>query len=241
VVAEINAGNIIQKEDGVVLKEAYFTKRTIDMQAAALLAAVSEAGKRHFFKLPFRPESAALLVLDMQEYFLDEQSHAFIPSAPAILPKIVDIVEAFKQAGRPVIFTRHGNNLDNAGMMAKWWRDLIDPHGAHSQITSSFDLSKAMIFDKTQYDAFHNTSLDNCLRDLGCEQVAITGVMTHLCCETTARSAFMRGFEVYFPVDCTATYNKALHQASLLTLSHGFAIPVLAEQIKKEINIYDAA
>ena len=59
----------------------------------------------------------------------------------------------------------------------------------------------------------------------------ISGVMTHLCCETTARAAFMRGFEVFFTVDGTATYNEALHRSSLLTLSHGFAIPVLIDEL----------
>jgi bifunctional isochorismate lyase / aryl carrier protein len=55
--------------------------------------------------------------------------------------------------------------------------------------------------------------------------------MTHLCCETTARSAFMRGFEVFFTMDGTATYNEQLHRASLLTLSHGFALPVLMDEL----------
>jgi isochorismate hydrolase len=47
--------------------------------------------------------------------------------------------------------------------------------------------------------------------------------MTHLCCETSARSAFMRGFEVFFPIDGTATYNRDFHLATLRNLAHGFA------------------
>ena len=54
-------------------------------------------------------------------------------------------------------------------------------------------------------------------------QVVITGVMTHLCCETTARSAFMRGFLPFFLVDGTATYNRHFHIATLTNLAHGFA------------------
>jgi len=66
--------------------------------------------------------------------------------------------------------------------------------------------------------------------------VVICGVMTHLCCETTARSAFMRGFEVFFTVDGTATYTEAFHRASLLNLSHGFAVPVLVENILEKLD-----
>ncbi len=55
--------------------------------------------------------------------------------------------------------------------------------------------------------------------------------MTHLCCETTARSAFVRGFEVFFTIDGTATYNKEFHFATLHNLAHGFALPILVDEI----------
>ena len=61
--------------------------------------------------------------------------------------------------------------------------------------------------------------------------MVVSGVMTHLCCETTARSAFVRGFEVFFLIDGTATYNKEHHLATLLNLSHGFANLVLSGEI----------
>jgi len=60
--------------------------------------------------------------------------------------------------------------------------------------------------------------------------------MAHLCCETTARSAFVKGFEVVFVIDGTATYNKDFYISTLLNLSHGFAIPVLTEEILNLLN-----
>jgi bifunctional isochorismate lyase/aryl carrier protein len=89
---------------------------------------------------------------------------------------------------------------------------------------------------KSQYDAFYQTSLEEMLHAKGVTQVVICGVMTHLCCETTARSAFIRGFEVFFPVDGTATYNLAYHKASLLNLAHGFASLVLMKDILEAIR-----
>jgi len=62
----------------------------------------------------------------------------------------------------------------------------------------------------------------------------VCGVMTHLCCETTAREAFVRGFEVFFPVDGTASYNQKFHEASLQNLAHGFAILTTVEQLLQE-------
>ena len=60
--------------------------------------------------------------------------------------------------------------------------------------------------------------------------------MTHLCCETTARDAFMRGYQVFFLMDATATYTEALHFGSLRSITHGFGICTTTERImsKKE-------
>jgi isochorismate hydrolase len=50
----------------------------------------------------------------------------------------------------------------------------------------------------------------------------------------------MRGFEVFFTIDGTATYNEQLHRASLLTLSHGFAIPVLIAELLHHLESDEA-
>ena len=211
-------------------KEPYYTSETIQKNAQKFLSFVEPLRRRHA-DIPFRPEKAALLVLDLQDYFLLESSHAFIPSASAILPGINKLIAAFISANYPLMYTRHINTPEDAGMMSKWWRDLIDPQTAYNQNITMAHIPNTFHINKTQYDAFHKTSLENTLHELKIEQVVICGVMTHLCCETTARSAFVRGFEVFFTVDGTATYNEELHRASLLTLSHGFAIPALIEEL----------
>jgi isochorismate hydrolase len=211
-------------------KERYFTSETIQEKGQDLLASV-ESSRRRRADIIFKPGTAALLVLDMQEYFLQHDSHAFVPSAPAIVPGIGKLVTAFSSADYPVIATRHTNTLEDAGMMAKWWRDLINPQIAYSHYGNAIKTQHSIQLNKTQYDAFLHTTLEEILRQHNVEQVVITGVMTHLCCESTARSAFMRGFEVFFTVDGTATYNEDLHRASLLTLSHGFAVPVTVGEI----------
>ena len=217
-------------------KELYFTLETMQQKSQELLNLVETSRQRHA-EIPFRPKSSALLVLDMQEYFLREDSHAFVPSAPAILPGINALISAFMKSKQIVIATRHVNTPEDAGMMSKWWRDLITSQTAFPHYGKQLKLGNAIQMDKTQYDAFLHTGLEETLRSHGLEQIIITGVMTHLCCETTARSAFMRGFEVFFAVDGTATYNEALHRASLLTLSHGFAIPVLVGEILAEFAV----
>ena len=179
----------------------------------------------------FSPGCSALLILDMQRYFLDEDSHASIPSMEAIIPGIVRLAGAFSAAGRPVIMTRHLNTENNAGMMGRWWKDLIKKEDEMSRIIDSLSFPDADVIEKTQYDAFYSTKLEEILCDKEVSQVVVTGVMAHLCVESTVRSAFVRGFEVFVPVDSIATYNMELHTGSLRGLSHGFAVPVTADRI----------
>jgi bifunctional isochorismate lyase/aryl carrier protein len=216
-------------------KELYYTSETIQGKAQDLLTSVEFSRHRHA-DIIFQPRKAALLVLDMQEYFFQEGSHAFIPSAPAIVPGISKLIAAFSSAGYPIITTRHTNTIEDAGMMAKWWQDLINLQISYSQYINPIRTYKTIHINKNQYDAFHHTLLEDKLHQHKIGQVVICGVMTHLCCETTARSAFMRGFEVLFTVDGTATYNEELHRATLLTLSHGFAVPVLVEELLADME-----
>jgi isochorismate hydrolase len=120
--------------------------------------------------------------------------------------------------------------------MASWWNDLIRIDNPQSAIIPEFDFSNKYVLRKSQYDAFYGTSLEDTLHKKGVSQVVVSGVMTHLCCETTARSAFVRGFEVFFIVDGTATYNEDHHLAALLNLSHGFATPILAAEIQDVLS-----
>jgi isochorismate hydrolase len=215
------------------LKELYFAPHTIDTIALEMRQAAGGMAHRNRFTL--QPERSALLVLDMQANFLDASSHAFVPSAVTMLPRLSGLATAYSTCGLSVIYTRHVNTPANAGLMATWWRDLIVQDSPLSQITPEFDLSHEHVLEKSQYDAFYHTGLEALLRSRGIDQVVIGGVMTHLCCETTARAAFMHGFEVFFLVDGTATYTAAYHQASLLNLSHGFAELMLVREISDSL------
>ncbi len=182
------------------------------------------------------PSMSALLILDMQSYFLDQNSHAFIPSAEAIVPGLEILARSYYKNNLPVIFTQHLNTPQDADSMASWWKDLIKDDDPLSAIIPAFDFSNRLVLRKSQYDAFYETSLKSLLRKRGVSQVIISGVMTHLCCETTARSAFMRGFEVFFLIDGTATYNEDHHLATLLNLGHGFANLVFVNEILEVVK-----
>ena len=215
-----------------LMKEQYFSPETINDLSRQWLKAYSWP-KRTESQL-FDIERAALLILDMQGYFLDPDSHAYIPSAKAIVPGLNQVAAYFRSKKRPVIATKHINTVENAGMMGSWWSELITDNHSLSDIHPDLGIIRGEILSKSQYDAFYQSELTAVLNTSRIDQLVIGGVMTHLCCETTARAAFVRGFEVFFLVDGTATYNREYHQASLQNLAHGFAVLTTIEDLQKE-------
>jgi isochorismate hydrolase len=216
------------------MKEIYFTGENLEKQSRDLYQQVVEITRQKMVE--FQPFKSALLVLDMQSYFLNASSHAYVPSAQAIVNGVVQLIKAYSDHQLPIYFSQHVNTAENAGLMSAWWKNLITPDHPHHLIIPEIDPSVGTIITKSQYDAFYQTPLQEMLQTNGVTQVVICGVMTHLCCETTARSAFMRGFEVFFLVDGTATYNLAYHRASLLNLSHGFTSLVFVRDILDAIR-----
>ncbi len=206
----------------VMHKQDYLTAENASQKRLEWREAVEQVRRQGDFGL--NPSKTALLVLDMQRYFLEPESHAFVPSAPFVRENITALAKACNQAGVPVISTRHINTLEDAGNMATWWREIISQdHPLAGSALPDDDI----IFDrevvKSRYDIFFSTGLECYFKYNKKITLLISGVMTHLCCETTARSAFMRGFDVVFLADGTATYSEELHVGSLRGLAHGFA------------------
>lgn len=164
------------------------------------------------------PGKAALLVIDMQRYF--------VQIAEPILENVRSIHNACRLRGIRVVFTRHGHRdiARDGGMLAEWWGDYIQYGAPEWELLEDLSpLDGETVIDKDRYSAFAGTGLDERLRAQGIEQLVITGVMTNCCCETTARDGFDRDYRIFFMADATATMDEELHVASLKTLAYGFA------------------
>jgi isochorismate hydrolase len=216
-----------------MLKQEYVNQENIGVKAEEWLKKLKGYSKIGRFR--FSPQSSALLILDMQNFFLDENSHAFVPASKAIIPNIKRISDAYRKSNYPVIFTRHILKKDEKpGVMGEWWKDVLREDDEYSEIADVLKpLTHEKILKKNRYSAFYNPELKDFLRSMNVKSVVVTGVMTDLCCETTARDAFMNDFFVYFVADATATVNEQLHVSSLRTLSHGFAVPLLTDDVVK--------
>jgi len=182
-----------------------------------------------------RPERGrcALVVVDMLRYFATPQGRCYLPLSAPIIPYIATLLATWRAHGDPVIFTRHAHEGEHdLGMLGKFFGDHIRDGEPDAEIVAECSPGEGeRVFRKTTYDAFLETGLEEELRSRECDQVVITGVLTHMCCATTARSAFCRGFEVYLPADATASSTVEYHRSALLTLADSVAIVMSTPEI----------
>ncbi len=198
-------------------------------------------------RMEIKTDAAALMVIDMQKFFLDPESPTFTCGGLAILPTLKRLIAAFRDTGRPVIYARHIHHPDkiDAGIMGWWWDGMCLEGSPESELHDEIaPLPNEKVIAKHRYSAFYNTDLETILRCLKIEDLVISGIMTNMCCESTARDAYYRDYRVFFLADCTGSINEEMHLASLLNLAYGFAYVTTVEdiigQMKKRQEVVSA-
>lgn len=180
------------------------------------------------------PSKCALLVIDMQNHFSD--------IANPIIPALNTTINLCRSRKIPVLFTRHNHKSpSDYGMLGEWWDEkLIFDGTPDADLLPNLALDKKVdlvVEKKNTYSAFHGTGMEEILREMEIEEVIITGVMTNLCCETSARDAFVRGFRVFVSTDSTATSNTELHESTLKNMAYGFAYLVDCKRLESCLKI----
>ncbi|MCK4716841.1 MAG: cysteine hydrolase [Candidatus Marinimicrobia bacterium] len=216
--------------------ELYVTDKTIARKSKQWLAKIHPYNQH---EMTLNPDKSALIVIDMQKFFLDAGSPTFTCGGLAILPALKRVIGAFRKAGRPVIFTRHVHHPDNldSGIMKWWWEGMCLEGSPESEIHP--DIAPApneKVIFKHRYSSFYNTDLETVLRCLRIEDLVISGIMTNLCCESTARDAYYRDYRVFVLADGTGSINEEMHLASLLNLAFGFAFVTTADKVVNRLS-----
>ncbi|MBL7191698.1 cysteine hydrolase [bacterium] len=216
--------------------QAYVEKNTIQSKGKEWLEKIS-AFNTH--EMLLNCDKSALMVIDMQKFFLDPDSPTFTCGGLAVLPNVKRLLDTFRQAKRPVIYTKHVHhpNLSDAGIMGWWWEGMCLEGSPESEIHDEIaPLPDEKVILKHRYSSFYNTDLETVLRCLKVEDLVIAGIMTNMCCESTARDAYYRDYRVFFTADATGSICEEMHLASLLNLSFGFAYIAGVEEIVKRIS-----
>jgi len=174
---------------------------------------------------------SALLVIDLQTYFQQ--------IVQPVLENIQKVIQFCRQKNIPIIFTQHGHTdaASDGGVLGEWWGQVI-LHGTKDwKFIPEMKIEiEDMVLQKKRYSAFFQTDLEKFLQSKGIKDLIISGVMTNLCCETTARDAFMRDYRVFFLIDGTATGKEDHHLATLKNLGYGFAYLITCDELIQNLK-----
>ena len=160
---------------------------------------------------------AALLVHDMQEYFLAAFEQGVDPLQGAIA-NIALLLQQARAAGMPVFYTAQHGNQDrrDRGLQAELWGPGMRAVPEHEPIVAALAPQQGdHVLTKHRYSAFQRSNLETLLRARGRDQLVITGVYAHIGCLCTAAEAFQRDIEPFFVADALADFSRPQHELAL--------------------------
>ena len=211
--------------------------------------------------------STALLIIDMQEYFLNPQSAfsrlferraaglgAYFQerSKSMVEPNLKRLLEYFRANDLRTIFTtvaserRDGSDWApafkrmNAEANGQIGEPALPPKSdPWARIIDALEpTADEVVINKTTYGAFASTGLDATLRNLGIETLVLGGVVTNRCVETTMRDATDRGYRVILLDDGSATFSQEMQDATTLSLQGAYGF---VRQTDAVLTLLDAA
>ncbi|HDG1677783.1 TPA: isochorismatase [Kluyvera ascorbata F0526] len=165
----------------------------------------------------FEPSRAALLIHDMQEYFLNfwgDDSDMM----ETVVANIAALRDFCKKNGIPVYYTaqpKEQSDEDRALLNDMWGPGLTRSPEQQRVIAALAPDTQDTVLVKWRYSAFHRSPLEQMLKETGRNQLIITGVYAHIGCMTTATDAFMRDIKPFFVADALADFSRDEHLMSL--------------------------
>jgi ureidoacrylate peracid hydrolase len=190
---------------------------------------IARRGKEHVFD-DFDPARTALIVVDLQNGFMmPGVAFAEIPEARAIVPNVNRLAAALRAAGGTVVWivTTYEPAVDRE--WSTYYRLSTPANGAKRSAaltkgSKGHEIWRALevkpgdpIVEKKRFSAFiqGSSELDKVLKARGIDNLLITGTVTGVCCESTARDAMMLNYQVTMVTDGNASYSDEEHNRAL--------------------------
>ncbi|MBC7778604.1 MAG: cysteine hydrolase [Proteobacteria bacterium] len=198
-----------------------------------------------------RPAHTALLVIDMQNDFcadggLVSKDGRDISEAQAMARRLPRLIDTARAAGVLAVFVRCEYSSEGNAFLSDVWLEqaVRERKGGFTRIPVCAreswegdwyaDIRPAqgdLIVVKHRYDAFQGTNLDLLLRSHGIRTLVLTGVVTNVCVETTARAGFVRDYYIAVVEDGCAAYLPEDHMQTLRNVRRFFGIVPTIDQL----------
>jgi ureidoacrylate peracid hydrolase len=190
---------------------------------------VARRGREHVFD-DLDPGRTALIVVDMQNAFmLPGVAHALCPMAEKIVPNINRLAAAVRRSGGAVVWIKTTFREDALTSWSTYFAMVTREQGGRRiaaltadskghQLWDALDVRPDdLIVEKNRFSAFiaGSSDLAHVLRGRGLDTLLITGTVTNVCCESTARDAMMLNFRTIMVTDGNAAVTDEDHNNSL--------------------------
>ncbi|MEU3309325.1 isochorismatase family protein [Nocardiopsis sp. NPDC006832] len=167
------------------------------------------------------PRRAALLIHDMQNYFVDFFRAGGSP-VTELVANCVRLREAADRWGIPVFYTAQPGSMtsEERGLLHDFWGPGMSAEGTGPGTPRALIPELALrdgdtLLTKWRYSAFVRSDLDARLRAAGRDQLIICGVYAHVGCLMTASDAFARDVEPFLVSDAVADFSEKEHRMAL--------------------------
>lgn len=184
---------------------------------------------------PWQPQAArmALLVHDMQRYFLAAFDAAQAPLAPAVA-NIARLLVQCRAQGIPVFYTAQRGNQDrrDRGLQADLWGPGMQATEEHEAIVEALaPVEGDHVLVKHRYSAFQRSNLATLMRARGRDQLLVTGVYAHIGCTATVAEAFQRDIEAFIAADAVADFSRGDHDHALHWIARTCGVPMSTDHL----------
>jgi len=160
------------------------------------------------------PRTSALVIVDMQNDFVDPRGTLYVANARGTVPAIAHLLEMARAEGMLVVFTQdwHGENDPEFTL---WGPHAIGGTWGAEIVPELAPVSQELVIHKLRYDAFFGTPLEDELRRRRIETLIVAGTVSNICVLHTAGSAALRWLRVIVPVDAISALTEFDQRAAL--------------------------
>lgn len=182
-------------------------------------------------------DRAALLIHDMQNYFIAPFPADAAPIAPVIAH--IDALRRHARAlGMPVFYTAQEGDQDprDRGLQRHFWGPGMSARPDHQEVHPQLaPLDGDFVLHKWRYSAFQRSNLEPMMRARGRDQLIITGIYAHIGCLMTAAEAFQRDIEPFFVVDAVADFSRENHDQAVAWAAGRCAVAITTRHLLESL------
>ena len=200
-----------------------------------------------------RLAASAFIIVDMQNDFVRVGAPLEVPDARRTIEPILQVTRVFRQARRPLIYTRFVAGPGET-LLWKWSPQIYPPINcchpgfrrryedirAERECTAVIDELEVQpgdyVVDKFGYGAFFRTNLPDILASTGTDTVVIAGAVTQICVEETGRQSFHHGYQTVLLSDAVSSFDPELHAATLKNFAMKFGMVLASGQFLRRVR-----